>query len=150
MTGNVLRKQNTGDAAGSAELRARRDEVLRWLQRFDAELFQAIVAAEGRLGQLLAQYMTGSSPSAEDVVQAAGSKPLEVFAFWLVVRSAAAAWRLKLGIDSVAQLAEQKLQELSEVAEAIEPEPEAQLRLLRAAGCVACACQRHAFEAYNP
>jgi len=107
-----------------------------------------------------------------------------------VVRSAAAAWRLKLGIDSVAQLAEQKLQELSEVAEAleaqpeaslarrslgqlppllamgdilvpepaaaraqlaaIEPEPEAQLRLLRAAGCVACACQRHAFEAYNP
>merc|ERR1719393_991241 len=81
MTGNVLRKQNTGDAAGSAELRARRDEVLRWLQRFDAELFQAIVAAEGRLGQLLAQYMTGSSPSAEDVVQAAGSKPLEVFAF---------------------------------------------------------------------
>ena len=78
MTGNVLRKQNTGDAAGSAELRTRRDEVLRWLQRFDAELFQAIVAAEGRLGQLLAQYMTpGSSPSAEDVVQAAGSKPLE-------------------------------------------------------------------------
>ena len=90
----------------------------------------------------------------------------------------------------MAQLAEQKLQELSEVAEAleaqpeaslarrslgqlpqllamgdilvpepaaaraqlaaIEPEPEAQLRLLRAAGCVACACQRHAFEAYNP
>jgi hypothetical protein len=82
MTGNVLRKQNTGDAAGSAELRARRDEVLRWLQRFDAELFQAIVAAEGRLGQLLAQYMTpGSSPSAEDVVQAAGSKPLEARAF---------------------------------------------------------------------
>lgn len=79
MTGNVLRKQNTGDAAGSAELRTRRDEVLRWLQRFDAELFQAIVAAEGRLGQLLAQYMTpGTSPSAEDVVQAAGSKPLEV------------------------------------------------------------------------
>ena len=207
MTGNVLRKQNTGDAAGSAELRTLRDEVLRWAQRFDAALFQAIVAAEGRLGQLLAQYMTpGASPSAEEVVQAAGSKPLEVraspppptpppppaqvFAFWLVVRSAAAAWRLKLGMDSVAELAEQKLKELSEVAEAIEaqpeasmarrslgqlpqllaigdiivpaaasartqlaaiePEAEAQLRLLRAAGCVACACQRHAFEAYNP
>ena len=79
MTGNVLRKQNTGDAAGSAELRTLRDEVLRWAQRFDAALFQAIVAAEGRLGQLLAQYMTpGASPSAEEVVQAAGSKPLEV------------------------------------------------------------------------
>jgi len=191
MTGNVLRKQNTGDAAGSAELRTLRDEVLRWAQRFDAALFQAIVAAEGRLGQLLAQYMTpGASPSAEEVVAAAGSKPLEVFAFWLVVRSAAAAWRLKLGMESVAELAEQKLKELSEVAEAIEaqpeasmarrslgqlpqllaigdiivpeaasaraqlaaiePEPEAQLRLLRGAGCVACACQRHAFEAYNP
>ena len=79
MTGNVLRKQNTGDAAGSAELRTLRDEVLRWAQRFDAALFQAIVAAEGRLGQLLAQYMTpGASPSAEEVVAAAGSKPLEV------------------------------------------------------------------------
>ena len=118
------------------------------------------------------------------------SPPSQVFAFWLVVRSAAAAWRLKLGMESVAELAEQKLKELSEVADAIEaqpeasmarrslgqlpqllaigdiivpeaasaraqlaaiePEAEAQLRLLRAAGCVACACQRHAFEAYNP
>ena len=30
------------------------------------------------------------------------------------------------------------------------PEAEEQLRLIRRVGCVAVACQRHAFEAYNP
>ena len=34
--------------------------------------------------------------------------------------------------------------------EAVEPEAEEQLRLIRRVGCVAVACQRHAFEAYNP
>ena len=58
MTGNVLRKQNTGDAAGSAELRTLRDEVLRWAQRFDAALFQAIVAAES--------ILNGEEPEAND------------------------------------------------------------------------------------
>ena len=30
------------------------------------------------------------------------------------------------------------------------PHPQAQLRLARQLGCIACQCQRHALQAYNP
>ena len=202
LTAYMLRAQNTR-AADVDELRQLHNATLRQLQVFDAPLFQAVKAAEGRLGQLLAQYVSaaqggGEPPSAAECTAAAGEAPLEVFAFWLVVRSAAAAWRDKLGQEEVAELASAKLGELVEVAEALEadaalvargglvglpqmlalgeqgPPPaqaargalaqlvaadggdddggaeEAALRVTRRLGCVAAACQRHAYQSYNP
>ena len=136
LTAYMLRAQNTR-AADVDELRQLHNATLRQLQIFDAPLFQAVKAAETRLGQLLAQYVSasqgaGEPPSAADCTAAAGEAPLEVFAFWLVVRSAAAAWREKLGQVEVAELAQAKLGELVEVAEALEADA-----ALVARGCLA-------------
>jgi len=54
----------------------------------------------------------------------AGAGPQAVFAFWMVLLAAVAAWESKLPIEGVAETAKAKLAELSEIREALEAESE--------------------------
>ena len=120
MTADLLRAENTGDQGGASLLREARARAVQATQRFDAPLFQEVAEAESRLGGLLAQYMQGTTPKTSAVVQAAGSTPLAIFAFWLVVLAAVAAWEVKLSVPAVEAQATQKLQELSQIRSALE------------------------------
>jgi hypothetical protein len=53
--------------------------------------------------------MGGEAPSDEGVVAAAGVGPQQVFAFWLVLIAAQAAWESKLNVPAVAAQATTKL-----------------------------------------
>lgn len=119
LTSEKLRADNAGDAGRSAALDAARGRAVRACQAFDTSLFKQVAAAEARLGGLLAQYMQGKPPSAEAVVEAAGTGTQATFAFWMVLKAAASAWEVKLPVASVADQARQKLAELGEVEAAL-------------------------------
>ena len=59
------------------------------------------------------------SSEAEDVL-AAGGQPIQIFAFWLVVVAAMAAWESKLATPSTSAMAQAKIAELAEVRDALE------------------------------
>ena len=125
MTAQLLSVENRGGSA--ATLRAQREGVVRAAQRFDAPLFKQIAEAEGRLGQLLAQNMQAAGKKgkkkrsdAASVVLAAGGQPIQIFAFWLVVVAAMAAWESKLATPSTSAMAQAKIAELAEVRDALE------------------------------
>jgi len=125
LTGELLRAQNTGETAREAELRELRARIIRQTQAFDAPLFKQIGEAEGRLGQLLGRYVTKNvpDPTSDDVVAASGSSAMQVFAFWMVILAAIAAWESKLAIPSASAMAKAKLEELSTVVGALESAP---------------------------
>ena len=124
LTGELLRAQNTGNEARSTELRELRDRIVKLSQRFDAPLFKQIAEAEGRLGQVLGLYAVKQAPPASEVVKAAGQTGTQVFAFWVVIVAAIAAWEAKLAVPSVVALAKSKLAELQEVLGALEAQPQ--------------------------
>ena len=126
MTAQLLSVENRGGERGEP-LRAQREGVVRAAQRFDAPLFKQIAEAEGRLGQLLAQNMQAAGKKgkkkrsdAASVVLAAGGQPIQIFAFWLVVVAAMAAWESKLATPSTSAMAQAKIAELAEVRDALE------------------------------
>ena len=53
-----------------------------------------------------------------EVVLAAGGQPIQIFAFWLVVVAAMAAWESKLATPSTSAMAQAKIAELAEVRDA--------------------------------
>ena len=109
LTGHKMRAANSGDGRRAERLDACRGKIVQQTQAFDAPLFTAVGEAEARLGALLAQYMQGSAPPAEEVVAAAGTSAPDVFSFWLVIMAAIAAWESKLGVASVEGQARAKL-----------------------------------------
>lgn len=123
LTGELLRAQNTGAEARSAELRELRGRIIRLSQRYDAPLFKQIAEAEGRLGQVLGLYAAKQAPPASQIAAAAGQTGTQVFAFWVVVVSAISAWEAKLLVPSVTGMAQGKLDELAEVLGALEAAP---------------------------
>jgi len=122
LTAEVLRAQNTGNAARSAELRGLRDRIVRLNQRYDAPLFKEIAQAEARLGQVLGLYQMKKAPPPPEIVKAAGQTGAQVFAFWVVLCAAIAAWESKLEVPSLVDMARNKLRELGEVLGAVEAE----------------------------
>ena len=120
LTSEKLRAMHTGDRATEKTLTEVRARAVRAAQRFDAPLFKEVGEAETRLGGLLAQYMQGKNPTAADVVGVAGETPLGIFAFWMVLLSAVAAWEAKLPLEAVADQARGKLQQLGELRAAVE------------------------------
>lgn len=79
-----------------------------------------VTNAEGRLGGVLARYMQGREPSADEVVAAAGATPQQFFAFWLVTIAAMAAWDVRLSNPSTEAEANAKLQQLMQVRDTVE------------------------------
>lgn len=124
LTGELLRAQNTGDEARSVELQELRARVIKLNQRYDAPLFKQIAEAEGRLGQVLGLYAANQVPPPSEVIKAAGQTSTQVFAFWVVVCAAVAAWEAKLSVPSVVAQAKAKLAELEEVLGALEAQPQ--------------------------
>ena len=120
LTSEKLRAANTGDEALALKLDAARTRAVKAAQRFDAPLFKEVGEAEGRLGGLLAQYMQGNPPSAAAISGAAGESAPAIFAFWMVLIAAMAAWEVKLPIASVEAQAREKLQQLNELREVVE------------------------------
>lgn len=123
LTAEMLRAQNTGQSDRAASLKELRARTIRAAQAFDAPLFKQVAEAEGRLGQVLALYMQKKPPPPSETARAAGTAPIEVLAFWIVIVSAMAAWESKLAVPSVAGLAKGKLEELGEVLGALEESP---------------------------
>jgi len=125
LTGELLRAQNTGETAREAQLRDLRARVVKLTQAFDAPLFKQIGEAEGRLGQLLGRFAAKNvpNPTEAETATAAGSTAPQVFAFWMVILAAIAAWESKLSIPSASAMAKAKLEELATVVGALEKSP---------------------------
>lgn len=119
LTGELLRDKNEGNEARSLELRGLRDRIVKLSQRFDAPLFKQIAEAEGRLGQVLGRYQMKKPPAASEIVKAAGESTIQIFAFWVVLCAAIAAWESKVAVPGVLDLAKAKLKELDEVLVAL-------------------------------
>jgi len=94
LTADKLRADNTGRLEEAQRLQAARTRAVYATQRFDAPLFKQVAEAESRLGGLLAQYMQGKVAKPSAVVQAAGTEPQAIFAFWMVILAAVAAWEV--------------------------------------------------------
>lgn len=120
LTSEKLRAGNLGQTQQAETLDAARKRAAKAAQRFDGPLFKQIGEAEGRLGGLLAGYLQGKPPKAKAIVGAAGETPLDVFAFWMVLLAAIAAWEQKLSIASVEGQAREKLGQLNELRVALE------------------------------
>jgi len=123
LTAQLLSDTHLGDEKAAEEKRAIRLRIVRSTLNFDGPLFQEVGEAEGRLGQVLALYMAKKTPSAKDVVAAAGNTAPQIFCFWLVILAAIAAWESKLGVPTVTEMARAKIEELSEVRSLIEERP---------------------------
>lgn len=97
--------------------------------KFDLPLKNQVGTAEARLGGLLARVMQSETPTAQEVIDAAGDGPVAIFAFWFTLQAAIAAWDEKLSIarradDARARgMAKQRLQELGQLQGAIEASP---------------------------
>ena len=120
LTSERLRAINTGNQAEAATLEAARRKAVKAAQAFDTPLFGQVAEAEGRLGGLLAQYMQGKTPDADMVAQATGSTPSAIFAFWMVLIAAVAAWEVKLPVESAAAQAKEKIGQLTEIRTILE------------------------------
>jgi len=120
LTSELLQATNTGKVELAAKLDAARSRAVKAAQRFDTAVFKQVADAESRLGGLLAQYMQGKKPKANAVVNAAGSEPQSIFAFWMVLIAAIAAWESKLSAPAVEAQAREKLAQLSELRTAVE------------------------------
>jgi len=130
LTSEKLRAGYAGDSALEERLNDVRTRAVKAAQKFDAPLFRAVGEAEGRLGGLLAQYMQGKPPPASAISAAAGDDAPAIFAFWMVLIAAMAAWEVKLGVASVETQAREKIGQLSELRSAVESDAQ----LLEAGG----------------
>ena len=132
------KKERAEDAGQEEDSDGVVEETAELVKRERAERHDAERAAAAEAGvdyespdeeeeELLAQNMQAAGKkgkkkrSAEaEVVLAAGGQPIQIFAFWLVVVAAMAAWESKLATPSTSAMAQAKIAELAEVRDALE------------------------------
>mmetsp|Transcript_5172 Transcript_5172/g.8692 ORF Transcript_5172/g.8692 Transcript_5172/m.8692 type:complete len:395 (+) Transcript_5172:33-1217(+) len=120
LTAQILAARNLGNEERVEQLRAIRLRVVKSTQQFDAPLYREIGQAEGRLGQVLAQFLTTKKPTSATVVQMAGSSARQIFCFWLVICSAISAWEKRRLLDPTNSIPADKIIELTQIRDVIE------------------------------
>lgn len=116
LTAEKLLAQNTDDTERSDLLQGVLERVIPFCIEFDLLLYGNVQQAERRIVEVLGS----GKVSAEKAKAAAGKEPQEIFAFWLVLKSAITAWEAKINSRKYAEQAKQQLEVLYPIESALE------------------------------